>query len=145
MDDYDPYALPWFVGGRYGGNNPGLGPMPRNLPWGIVDPYDPGMNRQNWHMSPYHNYGNAVMDDNYIKYMNFVTGQRDFRDAERAAYQQPAPARMPAAPFNHTTDSWMRGPLYDRIEGFDPDRSYGYVAPERMNELRRRSGGRFAR
>ena len=58
---------------------------------------------------------------------------------------------VPFAPFRFTTpfspyaDSWMRrDDIYPRIEGFDPDRRYGYVDPRMLEEMRRRQwGGRF--
>jgi hypothetical protein len=49
------------------------------------------------------------------------------------------------SPFLPYADSWMRNPaIGGRIEGFDPDQSYGYVDPRRMDALRQRSGGRFS-
>jgi hypothetical protein len=82
----------WFTGGRYGGARSGMGgAAPSALPsWPVVDPYEPGMSRQNWATGSLHNYGNAVMDEPYIRYMNWVTGQRDFRNAERAPVNQAA-------------------------------------------------------
>ncbi len=136
----------WFTGGRYGGARSGMGgAAPSALPsWPVVDPYEPGFNRQNWSTSPMHNEGYAVMDQPYINYMNWLYGQRDFRAQERQPVPMPTSPFKVNSPFHRYADSWMRDPaIGSRIEGFDPDQSYGYVDPRRMDALRQRGGGRF--
>ena len=77
--------------------------------------------------------------------------------AGRRLRQNPFARQQPAAPpattrpgpvsspFSSSADSWMRRTeVSSRIEGFDPDQSYAYTDPRRMDALRnQRSGGRF--
>lgn len=50
-----------------------------------------------------------------------------------------------STPFSPYADSWMRSDaLYPRIEGFDPDRTYTYIDPNRLDAIRnQRNSGRF--
>jgi hypothetical protein len=71
----------------------------------------------------------------------------------RNAFARQRPVTLPmttkpgpvSSPFSSSADSWMRRPeVSSRIEGFDPDQSYAYIDPSRMDAIRsQRSGGRF--
>ena len=98
IDPNVPYEdqVPWFSGGRFGGARSGIGGFPAGA--SVVDPYEPGMTRQNWMDGRMHNYGYSVMDRPYADYMNWATGQRDFRAAEQADAEAARIAALPRQP-----------------------------------------------
>jgi hypothetical protein len=92
-------------------------------------------------MHPAYAQPGLAMDQNTINRKNYEM----FRNMERSAFapMQTSPFKV-TSPFHRYADSWMRNPaIGSRIEGFDPDQSYGYVDPRRMDALRQRGGGRF--